>query len=175
MDRLGFIHEKLDIKILILYILRRLSWYVDPIVLSELCQCDGGVGYFDYSDCLTELIESGQIEEAEEGLRITQKGAENVDAVGSSLPYSVRARAKKEIAPVEEKLRRAALVKATHEMTDSGCIVYLKMGDGVGDLIDMKLLCADEEQAKKIKRSFRKNAEEYYQKIVTLLSEENNT
>ena len=47
MGRLGFIHEKLDIKILILYILRRLPGTVDPETLAELCQCDSGVGYFD--------------------------------------------------------------------------------------------------------------------------------
>ena len=58
MDRFGFIHEKLDIKILILYILRRLPGVVDPETLLELCQCDGGIGYFDYSDCLSELVEA---------------------------------------------------------------------------------------------------------------------
>ena len=45
-----FLYEKLDIKILILYILRRLPGTVDPETLAELCQCDSGVGYFDYSD-----------------------------------------------------------------------------------------------------------------------------
>ena len=58
-----FIHEKLDIKILILFILRRLPGEVDPHTLAELCQCDEGVGYFDYSDCLHELISSGHIDE----------------------------------------------------------------------------------------------------------------
>ena len=56
MERFGFIHEKLDIKILILFILRRLPGVVDPETLGELCQCAGGVGYFDYSDCLSELV-----------------------------------------------------------------------------------------------------------------------
>ena len=50
MDRFGFIHEKLDIKILILFILRRLPGVVDRETLGELCQCDNGIGYFDYSD-----------------------------------------------------------------------------------------------------------------------------
>ena len=56
MARLGFIHEKLDIKILILFILRRLPGEVEPETLCELCQCDGGIDYFDYSDCLSDLI-----------------------------------------------------------------------------------------------------------------------
>ena len=55
MDRFGFIHEKLDIKILILFILRRLPGVVDRETLGELCQCDNGIGYFDYSDCLASL------------------------------------------------------------------------------------------------------------------------
>ena len=38
MARLGFIHEKLDIKILILFILRRLPGEVEPETLCELCQ-----------------------------------------------------------------------------------------------------------------------------------------
>ena len=67
MDRFGFIHEKLDIKILILFILRRLPGVVDRETLGELCQCDNGIGYFDYSDCLSELTENGNVIETPEG------------------------------------------------------------------------------------------------------------
>ena len=73
MDYFGFIHEKLDIKILILFVLRLLPGTVDPETLLEICQCDGGIGYFDYSDCLSELVESGHIVEEEDGYRITEK------------------------------------------------------------------------------------------------------
>ena len=60
-EEYGFIREKLDIKLLILYILRRLSGGVDISTIFEICRVDGGVGYFDYSDCLSELTETGLI------------------------------------------------------------------------------------------------------------------
>ena len=171
MDNFGFIHEKLDIKILILFILRRLPGTVDPETLLELCQCDEGIGYFDYSDCLSELVETGHITESEEGYTITEKGARNADAVESSLPYSVRSKALKLLAPVEERLRRAAMITARHTLSEEGCTVELAMGDGKGELIHLRLLCADEEQAGTLEKHFRKNAEGYYQKIIGLLME----
>ena len=87
MERLGFIHEKLDIKILILFILRRLPGAVEPSTLVDLCvQCDDGIGYFDYSDCLVELVETGHIDEGEEGYEITYgNGIVNMEAFAKAL------------------------------------------------------------------------------------------
>ena len=171
MDQLGFIHEKLDIKILILFVLRRLPAPVDPETLLEICQCDGGIGYFDYSDCISELLNSEQMTEGEDGFQITEKGAWNADAVESSLPYSVRKKALKRIAPVEERMRRLAMITARHSMEENACTVELAVSDGKGEMLHLRLLCAGEEQAKQMEKHFRKDAEGYYQKIVELLSE----
>ena len=173
MDHHGFIHEKLDIKLLILFILSRLPAPVDRGTLDELCQqCDDGVGYFDYSDCLGELMLSGHVVGEDEEYAITDKGLRNCREVESSLPYSVRSKALKLLAPVEERLARAAMIRAESESGEDGCRVRLAMSDGKGEIISLNLLCAGEAQAKKMKKTFRRNAEEIYQKIVEILCEE---
>ena len=172
MDNFGFIHDKLDIKILILFILRRLPGSVDPETLLELCQCDDGIGYFDYSDCLSELVATGHIVEDEEGYAITDKGARNADAVESSLPYSVRSKALKLLEPIAEEMRRQAMITARHTLQEDGCFVELAMSDGAGEIVHLRLLVAGEEQAKRIEKRFRKTAEKTYHQIVELLDGE---
>ena len=110
MDHFGFIHEKMDIKILILFVLDQLPGPVDALTLEDLVFCDDGIGYFDYSDCLAELAETGQITEENGRYQITETGSRNVAAVGSSLPYSVRSKALKTAAPLAERMRRAAMI-----------------------------------------------------------------
>lgn len=172
MDHFGFIHEELDIKILILFVLRRLPLPIEVDELGDLCLCDDGISYFDYSDCLSDLVSNENVEETEDGYKITEKGARNCDAVESSLPYSVRSKALKLMAPVVEHMRRMEMITAKHENSETGCMVSLSMSDGKGEIISLKLLCPGDEQAKIIEKNFRRSAEEYYQRIAEMLSEE---
>ena len=169
MDRLGFIHEKLDIKILILFILRRLPGSVDRNLLSDFTQCDGGVGYFDFSDCLSELVDTGLVIEETEGYRISEKGAQAGETVESSLPFSVRKKAEKLIAPEAERLRRLAMLTAEHSLRNRNCTVTLAMSDGKGEVMRLKILSSGEEQAQRIEKNFRSNAEDIYCRLIELL------
>ena len=170
-ERHGFIHEKLDIKLLILFILRRLPAEIDPEKLSDLVLIDGGIGYFDYKDCLAELVQTAQVEEGEDGVRVTAKGSRNGEILESSLPYSVRSKAEKALRPVAGEMRRSAMILANHEAGAGGVTVYLAVNDGVGSIFDLKILAADEAQARRIEKNFKKNAEAYYNRFITELSE----
>ena len=170
-DRFGFIHEKLDIKLLILYVLRHLPSEIDGERLADLVLIDGGIGYFDYKDCLAELAESSQVSENEDGYAITAKGSRNCEILESTLPFSVRMHADKAMAPVVEEMRRSAMIRANHEAGENGVTVYLAISDGVGSIFDLKILAADEQQALRIEKNFKKNAEGYYHRFIRALSE----
>ena len=170
-ERRGFIHEKLDIKLLILFVLRRLPAEIDGEKLADLVLIDGGISYFDYKDCLAELVETAQIEDREDGYIITAKGSRNGEILETALPYSVRLKAERAAAPVIEEMRRSAMILANHETGENGVTVYLAMSDDMGGILDLKLLAADEEQAKRMERNFKKNAEGYYQRFIAALTE----
>lgn len=172
MDGLGLIHEQLDIKILILYVLARLPAPVDRGYLADIVFCDGGVDYFSFSDCLADLVATGHIAREGERFVITDKGREDGALMESSIPVSVRDRAASAIKTVEERVEREALMQARHTFTEQGCTVELKLSDGEGELLHLTALVGEESQALRIEKNFHDRAEELYVQIMELLMRE---
>lgn len=86
----GFIRDKLQLKLLILYILSHLDQAADLPELTDLVLCDEGVDYFSFTDALSELVETGHVAHADNLYAITSKGREHLQVCESNLPYSVR-------------------------------------------------------------------------------------
>ncbi len=173
MDRFGFIHEKLDIKLLILFVLRRLPAPVSFETLSDLVLIDDGFDYFEYSQCLSELIGTGHVENNENSYKITKIGAEHEITVESGIPYSVRLKAQRNTQPIIEKMKRDSLIGTSHELLkNGGCQVKLSLSDGIGDIVSLSILASDEGQARNIENYFRSDAENVYHSIIKLLTPE---
>ena len=117
----GFIHDKLEIKFLILYIAARI---IEPIpfdTVLDLTMCDDAIDYFDFSECLADLVKTEHLTLSEEGLYgITDKGLRNSAICESSLPYSVRLRCDRNLEVWNRKLRRRNQVKANWEQRRNG-------------------------------------------------------
>lgn len=168
----GTLRDELDIKLLMLFILRRLPGSIKGEKLYDLCYEYGRVGYFEYAVYLSELIDAKLAESSFEGYRITEKGDTNCAIVESSLPYSTRSHLEKTLKPMAEEMRRDNMIVATHSVGDDGCQVELKLSDGISNILELRILCSGEEQADKMEKLFRKRAESTYHKIIELLNEE---
>ena len=172
--QLGFIRTEMDLKVLILFILRRLPEAANWDELTDMTLlCDGAIGYFDFSECLTDLVRTEHVEKKAEGYVITEKGRVNGEAMESTLPYSVRIRAEKAAATLASLQRRRGMIEASHEMrTRGGFTVHLGLSDGMGPILSMDLLTGNGKQAAQMEENFKKNAEKLYGKIVELLLNE---
>ena len=166
----GFIHEKTEIKILILFILRRLPGPVTFDMLTELAMCDDGIGYFDYAECVEELLQTEHIWVKDDKYAITAKGVRNGSITESSLPFTVRQQAEKATAAARAAHNRDSMIKTSHYLApEGGCHVDLTLSDGVGDIVRMELFTANEQQADELEKGFREKAESIYHALIDLL------
>lgn len=166
----GFIHEKIEIKILILFIMRRISEPIDFEVLTKLTMCDDGIGYFDYMECVAELVKTGHLRLDDGKYSITAKGIHNGDVTENSLPFTVRMNAENEVSKLRVVHDRNSMIKTSHKMgADGGCIVDLALSDGIGEIVKMELFAYDAEQALALEKGFRKNAESIYNALIEMI------
>ncbi len=174
MSGLGFIHDKLEIKFLILYIAARVIEPVPFDTVLDLTMCDDGVDYFDFSECLSDLVKTEHLSLNEGGLyAITDKGRRNSEICESSLPYSVRLRCDKNIEDCNRKLRRKSQVKASYSRRSNGTYsVSLSLDDDVGSVLNLQLMVIREDMAAMLVERFRQSPEKIYNEIMTALIKE---
>ena len=167
----GFIRDKLEIKFLILYVAAGVA---EPMPLSDvqaLTMIDDGIDYFDFSQCLNELVETEHLRrDQEERYVITPKGLKNSEICQSSLPYSVRMKADKLIAAYRQELLRRAQVQAQVTRRENGTYtVELRLSDDVDDLMQLRLMVATEEMARDLAGRFERDPEQIYSQLVAAL------
>ena len=114
MARVGFIHDKLDIKFLVLYIMSRVVAPIDMPTLADLTMCDEGVDYFAFAEAVHELVDTEHLVLEEDRYAITDKGRKNGAICESSLPYSIRVKCDKNVAKLNSRLRRDAQDADSH-------------------------------------------------------------
>ena len=171
----GFIHEKIEIKVLILYILRRLPKPVTLEVLTGLVMCDDAISYFDFVECVEELVKTEHVRLAGDKYSLTAKGARNGEITENSLPFSIRRKVENSVFATRDTLSRDEMIKTMYTANPDGSYtVELSMSDGMGEIVSLTLYCATEKQALALEKGFRKNAERIYISLMeTILHQDN--
>ena len=169
---MGFIHDKLDIKFLILYLMARVAGPVDFTTLADLTFCDDGVEYFDFAESVAELVSTGHLAVEGDLYTITDKGRRNGEICESSLAYSVRRKCDRNLAKVNGVLRRDAQVRSEVLPRDDGThTLRLILDDDKGTVMTLDLLTVSEEQAERLAEKFRAHPERLYESILQVLLE----
>ena len=167
----GFIHDKLEIKFLILYITARV---IEPIPFDtvwDLAMCDEGVDYFDFAECLSDLVRTEHLTLSADGLyAITPKGLKNSEICESSLPYSVRLRTDKNVAEYNRRLLRRNQVQSQVIPRENGSyVVELRLRDDVDSILHLELTAATEAMARDLADRFRQDPEGVYTRLLSAL------
>ena len=167
----SFIHDKLEIKFLILYIAARVSEPIPMEGMQELTLCDSGIDYFSFSECLNDLVQTEHLTLSPAGLYdITPKGLRNSEICESSLPMSVRLLTDRNVAAYNQMLLRRAQVRSRVVPRENGTFtVELRFSDDVDQLMHLELMAATEELARDLAARFQKNPEQVYTQLMNAL------
>lgn len=165
----GFIHDKLDTKLLVLYIMARAAAPIDFATLTDLAMCDDGVDYFQFAEAVAELTGSGHLDQQGETYAVTDKGRRACAAGESSLSPVIRKRCDRRLAPLNQALKRRAQVRAEVTGQPQGFTVRLSMDDDKGSLFSLELLAPTREDAQRVADQFLLHPDRVYNGLLGVL------
>ena len=171
MQRLGFIHDMMDVKVLILYVAARSQYPMTVQELYEVCYQDDCLSYFDVCTAIPEMVRSGHLRQVEEEkYEITEKGRHDGELTADSIAYSVKQRAEDAVARFNRHIRRSTYVKTEIRARENGeQTVIMRLDDEMGNLMTLELMAPDQRQALRLCKLFEKKAEEVYNLTMTEL------
>ena len=177
MKRLGFIHDMMDVKVLILFVTARSNYPMTCAEVYELCYQDDCLSYFDVCTAIPEMVASGHLKEVEgDKYQITEKGRHDGALTEDSIAFTVKQRAENAVATFNRQLRRSSFVKTRVVPGKNGeYSIILSLDDDTGSLMTLELSAPDQRQAVRLGRLFENKAEEVYSVVMmTLLDDEEN-
>ena len=177
MQRLGFIHDMMDVKVLILFVMARVSYPVNSQEIYELCYQDDCLSYFDVCTAIPEMVRSGHLKELEDmKYAITEKGKGDGSLTEDSIAYTVKQRAENAVARFNRQIRRSSYVKTQIIPRDTGDYsVIMALDDEMGNLMTLELAAPDQRQAVRLAKLFEKKAEMVYNLTTAELLDEEET
>ena len=174
MQRHGFIHDMMDVKVLILFVAARSGYPLTSQEIYELCYQDDCLSYFDVCTAIPEMVASGHLSALEDGrYEITEKGRQDGAITEDSVAFTVRQRAETAVERFNRQLRRSSFVK-THVIPREGgeCSVVMSLDDETGNLMTLELVAPNQRQAVHLSKRFEKKAELIYNLTMTELLEQ---
>jgi len=171
MQRLGFIHDMMDVKVLILFVAARSNYPMTNQEIYELCYQDECLSYFDVCTAIPELVASGHLKQLEgDCYEITEKGRSDGALTEDSIAFTVKQRAENAVARFNRQLRRSSFVKTQIIPRENGDqSVMMVLDDEIGNLMTLELVAPNQRQAVRLSKLFEKKAETVYNLIMTEL------
>ena len=174
MQRLGFIHDMMDVKVLILFVAARSNYPMTNQEIYELCYQDECLSYFDVCTAIPEMVASGHLKQvADDRYEITDKGRTDGALTEDSIAFTVKQRAENAVARYNRQLRRSSFVKTQIIPRDNGDqSVIMVLDDEISNLMTLELVAPNQRQAVRLSKLFEKKAETIYSLIMTELLDE---
>ncbi len=169
--------ELFDNKIIILYILEKNSKALSVEQIVKFCEDFEDITYFDICTYLQELKAKDYVEEvfsesSDVLYTITPSGLSTLQELIELIPgvnlHNIKKIINKNIVKVKTDFSIDNIVVPVNDEFKVTC--YIK--EGTDELISITIYASDKNQARNITRNWNNNAEEFYEKILDMMTKE---
>ena len=161
MEQHGFIQDMLDVKVLILFVMAKLSYPVTLQTIYELCYQDDKLSYFDVSVAVPQMVQSGHLQQLpDDTYVITDKGREHEEITCDAIAYPVMQRALMAVQRYNTRIQRKGLIETKIEQEETGdYLAQLCLRDDAGVLMKLELAAPTLSQARTLVCAYEKQAD----------------
>ena len=173
MQRLGFIHDMLDVKVLILFVASHSNYPMTMQEIYELSFQDECLSYFDVCTAIPEMVRSGHLREiGNERYTVTEKGREQGAITEDSIAYTVKIKAMAAVDEFNHRSRRQSQIRTRIKTTEKGeTSVVMSLENETGKLMKLELSVPGEQQAQAFAQRMAEMGENLYHIILGELIE----
>lgn len=170
----GFLHDKLDVKVLILFILARIETPLDVDQIYEVAYQDDSLNYFVLAESVHELTDTGHLAQNENGCyTITEKGRKQGGFVEDSLAIPVVEKVSAAIQrKIDELYRESLLTTETCQDENGHWIATLNYQEERKPLMRVSLMAPNEAHAKAMAENMKKNVSALYKAAMDAATDE---
>ncbi len=170
-------NEKMDIRLLALYTIDAFKMSITNQFVLDTVLVYPFVDFFEFQEALDDIEQKKLVVAHEEnGLKlysITDKGKETLDFFKSNIPLSVRERirlsAKGKIRAMKNALNVSAVAEKVNEIEYAS---KLKISEGGYPIFELTFNVGDKGVAEDICKKFKKEPNEIYSKLISVLLED---
>lgn len=163
--------DKLEIKIFILYLMKKIGSPMTFEEINDVVVCDGVVTYIEFADAFADMLDDALVSQDDSGnYTVTQRGAAVLDGLSDRL-----------YAPIKEKALRSALrllafktsgsrTSASVEPAGDGFDVVCSIQNANQVMFSCHIHVRDAEYAQRLRDNFDARPEDIYKGVLALLS-----
>ena len=174
MEKLSTSKDAAGLKLLILYILRKLDRPIGSMELTDYIVEERLMDYATYQQRVNELVLSGHIasivDEGKTQYKISDAGLGLLSEMLDLIPQTEKNRVERTLRKLDRRIINNRSVKADYTPVDEhGGVVHLRIKEGDLTIMGMEIAIASKKEARAICRNFKSNTSKIYAGIVDLL------
>ncbi|MBE6574127.1 MAG: DUF4364 family protein [Ruminococcaceae bacterium] len=168
------LQKKTEIKVYILYVMKNIGYPVSYQRLNDTITADEPVSAFDFTECFSELLDTGNIEPVDldgtQGFMITERGINVADNLLYMLIPGVQRIALASAARLLSFDQRGAELSVRVRETEGGYRLFFTVTEKGRTVFSLELFCENREQLEQMDRNLRNDPESVYRAILSMLS-----